>query len=110
MLAVLDIRGGFVHQNAQLVLNGLELHYLYFLFSLVLAILATLWAKEAWIWILLLLHLHALEGEHLLPLLHEIHLHVHCFLEILVSEIKNLLESLLIHSNHLLLIIKKLVL
>lgn len=102
---------GFVHQDAQLVLDGLELIYFHLLLVIFLARIS--WSTErTWIRIrnLLLLHLHALVSEHLLPLLHEIHLHIHCLLEILISEIKNLSKSLLIHANHLLLIFQELVL
>ena len=134
ILALVQIHCGFVHQGSQLVPNGLELLYFYRLLALVLAPSITWSIEEAWIlairiwflsvighrvphhhgfpdtglWTLLLLHLHALVSKHPLPLLHEIHLHVHCLLEILISKVKNLLESLLIHTNHVLLILEEL--
>jgi hypothetical protein len=55
--------------------------------------------------LLRLLHLDTLSKD-LFTLLHQIHLHVHCLFEALISKVKDLLKSSLVHGNHLLLIIK----
>ena len=84
------------------MLDGLKLLDLLGLLGILLETLATRDSEE--VRLLLLLHLR----EHLLALFHEIYLHAHGFLEYLVTEIKNLLESLLVHLKHLSLVVKEL--
>ena len=74
-----------------MVLDGFEL--------LDLFLLVVLWLLEG---------VTHLVGELSFFLLHQVHLHLHRLFEVLISEIKNLLQSLLVHVYHLLLVFKEL--
>jgi len=53
-------------------------------------------------------HLLLLEVEDLLPLLHDFLAHLHRLLKVLVAVLQDLLQGLLVHADHLLLVLEHL--
>ena len=91
-------------ESSDLLLNCLQLLYLFRLLLVFFNRLASWDIEKVWLLLNLLLLLHL---EYLFPFLHQVYLHTHSFLEALVSEIQDLLQCSLIHFKHLLLVIKK---